>query len=316
MQSETLVEEFSRLVREYNQDDGPGGIEAWNLIADFAVDNAEAIEAALSAAEPVGWHIPGSAAITKDKDIADRWRLGNPSTVIYPVYTSPPATAVAVKELQWDEDGENLKARMGDREWMLNITSDGKTWAGSTPPFVFGRNLTWSSVPNCSMVSLEAAKAACQADCQSRYAALSAQVQDVAQYSGPCSLDEFVSALFSDGAHHVDMKNALDEWLNQDYSEALSYLDNKTRSRLLPAAAARVKDVAGTVEAFDRDHPELYWHIAKGKIAAGEPLYGAIITDLRGKELGHGESDASAVDAFNIAVASSSLPAAPAKQEG
>lgn len=52
MQSETLVEEFSRLVREYKQDDGPGGIEAWNLIADFAVDNAEAIEAALSAAEP------------------------------------------------------------------------------------------------------------------------------------------------------------------------------------------------------------------------------------------------------------------------
>ena len=52
MQSETLVEEFSRLVREYKQDDGPGGIEAWNLIADFAVDNADAIEAALSAAEP------------------------------------------------------------------------------------------------------------------------------------------------------------------------------------------------------------------------------------------------------------------------
>lgn len=59
MQSETLVEEFSRLVREYKQDDGPGGIEAWNLIADFAVDNADAIKAALSAAEPatVKWPI-------------------------------------------------------------------------------------------------------------------------------------------------------------------------------------------------------------------------------------------------------------------
>lgn len=96
-------------------------------------------------------------------------------------YADPTAPYVAVKQLQWDEDGDNLKARMGDREWMLNITSDGKTWAGSTRPFVFGRNLTWSSVPNCSMVSLEEAKAACQADCQSRYAALSAQVQDVAE---------------------------------------------------------------------------------------------------------------------------------------
>lgn len=55
MQSEKLVEEFSRLVREYKQDDGPGGIETWNLIADFAIDNAEAIEAALSAAEPFRW---------------------------------------------------------------------------------------------------------------------------------------------------------------------------------------------------------------------------------------------------------------------
>lgn len=53
MQSETLAEEFARLVREYRQDDGPGGIEAWNLIADFAVDNADTIEAALSTdAEP------------------------------------------------------------------------------------------------------------------------------------------------------------------------------------------------------------------------------------------------------------------------
>ena len=82
------------------------------------------------------------------------------------------------------------------------------------------------------------------------------------------------------------------------------------------ALSAQVQDVAGTVEAFDRDHPELYWHIAKGKVTAGEPLYGAIITDLRGKELGDGESNVSAVDAFNIAVDDAALPAAPAKQEG
>lgn len=76
MQSETLVEEFSRLVREYKQDDGPGGIEAWNLIADFAVDNADAIEAALSAAEP------------------------------------QPAPSVAVKALEWsDEDNGDFIAQ-------------------------------------------------------------------------------------------------------------------------------------------------------------------------------------------------------------
>ncbi|MDR6589504.1 hypothetical protein [Agrobacterium tumefaciens] len=84
----------------------------------------------------------------------------------------------------------------------------------------------------------------------------------------------------------------------------------------LSALSAQVQDVAGAVEAFDRDHPELYWHIAKGKITAGEPLYGAIITDLRGNELGDGESNVSAIDAFNIAVDDAALPAAPAKQEG
>ncbi len=194
-----------------------------------------ALEAALSAAEPVGWfNLPNDAH--GDQQVAKEFER---KTGTIPLYAAIPALPVTVKELQWDEDGDNLKARMGDREWMLNVTSDGKTWAGSTRPFVFGRNLTWSSVPNCSMVSLEAAKAACQADCQARYAALSAQVQDVVQYSGPCSLDEFVSALFTDGAHHEDMKNALDEWLNQDYSEALSYLDSETRSRLQPAAPAK-----------------------------------------------------------------------------
>lgn len=133
-------------------------------------------EAALSAAEPVGWFnrpndVHGYQQVAKEYE-------GKLGTV--PLYAAPPAPSVAVKQLKWDEDGDNLKARMGDREWMLNITSDGKTWAGSTRPFVFGRNLTWSSVPNCSMVSLEEAKAACQADFQSRYVALSAQVQDVA----------------------------------------------------------------------------------------------------------------------------------------
>ncbi len=122
-----------------------------------------------------------TSSVLYSKDEADRFKKASDITVdIRALYAAPPAPSVAVKSLQWDDDGDNLKARMGDREWMLNITSDGKTWAGSTRPFVFGRNLTWSSVPNCSMVSLEEAKAACQADCQSRYVALSAQVQDVA----------------------------------------------------------------------------------------------------------------------------------------
>ncbi|MBO9108792.1 hypothetical protein J5288_08755 [Agrobacterium sp. S2/73] len=144
----------------------------------------EALEAALSAAEPVRWM--WEERRFAESDIWDDMYDDDPPAPhkhvrnIRPLYAAPLARSVSVKSLQWDDDGGNLKARMGDREWMLNVTSDGETWAGSTRPFVFGRNLTWSSVPNCSMVSLEAAKAACQADCQARYAALSAQVQDVA----------------------------------------------------------------------------------------------------------------------------------------
>lgn len=49
MQSETLAQEFARLVAEYRADtNGPTGAEAWNLIADFAVENAAAISSALS----------------------------------------------------------------------------------------------------------------------------------------------------------------------------------------------------------------------------------------------------------------------------
>lgn len=97
------------------------------------------------------------------------------------------------------------------------------------------------------------------------------------------------------------------DWTSKDFTKSASY------QAIRSALTAQVQDVAGTVEAFDKAHPELYWHIAKGKVTAGEPLYGAIIADLRGKELGHGESDVSAVDAFNIAV---SAAAAPARHEG
>lgn len=88
-----------------------------------------------------------------------------------------------------------------------------------------------------------------------------------------------------------------------------------SETAVYPAFSAQEQGVARTVEAFDKDHPELYWHIAKGKITAGEPLYGAIITDMAGNELGHGESDVNAVDAFKIAGAKASFPSAPEKQD-
>lgn len=62
-----------------------------------------------------------------------------------------------------------------------------------------------------------------------------------------------------------------------------------------------------TLDWFDRTFPELYWHVAKGKLTESEPLYGAVI--LRGeREIGHGESDISFEDAFRIAFDSTDLP--------
>lgn len=156
-----------------------GGSGQWVELC--TVRDLRAFEAALSAAEPIGYT---DASELKNKELhglfahigADTSWLNGPVAL----YTTPPAPPAAVKALEWKEDGKYLRARMGDREYSLNITSDGETWAGCTRPYVFGHNLTWSSVPNCSKVSLEQAKAACQADCQARYAARSAQVQDMA----------------------------------------------------------------------------------------------------------------------------------------
>ncbi len=72
-------------------------------------------------------------------------------------------------------------------------------------------------------------------------------------------------------------------------------------------APAPMQHLRGAIAAFETAHPKLYWHVAKGKICAGEPLYGAIITDLRGTEIGHGESNESAEAAFAIAVAAAGL---------
>ncbi|EPR19728.1 hypothetical protein L905_21725 [Agrobacterium sp. TS43] len=78
---------------------------------------------------------------------------------------------------------------------------------------------------------------------------------------------------------------------------------------------SKAHELAPTIAGFERDYPELYWHVAKGKVSAGEPLYGAIITDNRGTELGHGESDMSALTAFRAALANAKLPAAYIEQD-
>ncbi len=141
-----------------------------------------ALEAALSTdAEPVAFTSQGQLDAARSGSTALLYGKRDEFMDVA-LYAAPPAPSVAMKALEWKEDGKYLRARMGDREYSVNITADGETWAGATRPYALGTNLTWSSVPNCSMVSLESAKAACQADCQSRYAALSAQVQDVAEY--------------------------------------------------------------------------------------------------------------------------------------
>lgn len=49
---ERLVEEFSRLVKEYGEAEGSEKEEAWNLIADFAVANSLKICLALDKSFP------------------------------------------------------------------------------------------------------------------------------------------------------------------------------------------------------------------------------------------------------------------------
>ncbi|MFN7010058.1 MAG: hypothetical protein ACK4PN_08495 [Allorhizobium sp.] len=74
-----------------------------------------------------------------------------------------------------------------------------------------------------------------------------------------------------------------------------------------PTSPARPPNLRDIVSAFEAAYPELYYHIAKGKVCAGEPLYGAIITTMGATEIGHGESDISADDAFRIAIENAGL---------
>jgi hypothetical protein len=86
MQSETLAQEFARLVKEYHEANDHTKPEAWNLLADFAVDNADAISAALSekqAVEDSEWHRSngsmGDVLLYTLRE--DGWRRGKPMMV-------------------------------------------------------------------------------------------------------------------------------------------------------------------------------------------------------------------------------------------
>ncbi|MGR9056033.1 hypothetical protein ACU8NH_09005 [Rhizobium leguminosarum] len=50
---------------------------------------------------PIAWWIVGSSAVTTDKDVTDRWRLGNPDSNIVRLYASPPQPefAAALKRI-------------------------------------------------------------------------------------------------------------------------------------------------------------------------------------------------------------------------
>ncbi len=253
------------------------------------LEDAKALEAALSAAEPVGVRCKGCGSSWDDERLAaekaKRPELISccPERKMIPVYAAPPAPSLAVKA--W---------RKGDDHLISTLESfvEDNIWSG------------WAIKQAIEIIRKAGEDLPFHCD-----------VCTVPGYGdAPCS----PSCDRSDAPNEpADAKN-LREALSGVMSEFIATTPRQRRIERVAQAAlsAQVQDVERTVEAFDRDHPELYWHIAKGKITAGEPLYGAIITDLRGNELGHGESDASAVDAFNIAVASSGLPAAPAKQEG
>lgn len=242
MVTDEMVEKAANAIAEKRGYAWPGTFDAEEI--KIGRENMRAaLEAALSAGEPTRWM--WEERRYAESDIWDDMYDDEPPAPhkyvrnVRPLYAAPPAPSVVVKQLQWDEDGDNLKARMGDREWMLNITSDGKTWAGSTRPFVFGRNLTWSSVPNCSMVSLEEAKAACQADCQSRYAALSAQVQDVAGLSvwegWDKSRDFWSETKHKDAVMHAMFRGP---WSMEDAAMLLGFID---RTWPKPTAAPAAK---------------------------------------------------------------------------
>ncbi len=92
---------------------------------------------------------------------------------------------------------------------------------------------------------------------------------------------------------------------------AVIWLEDVSGCYLLERVRPIPLPTSSVIAAFEKAYPHLYWHVAKGKITAGEPLYGAIITTIDGTEIGHGESAESAEAAFAAAIASAGLDLRP-----
>jgi len=134
---ETLAEEFARLTKEYHTGDEDTKPEAWNLLADFAVDNATVITAALSE------------------------------------QTLP----VRVGALEWEKTLDRYKGSERREQWMAKTPWGGLyIWhyqfdydeVARGPKFTVGSHQTPFEPTGIEYDTLEAAKAAAQSDYETR----------------------------------------------------------------------------------------------------------------------------------------------------
>lgn len=165
-------------------------------------DMRAALEAALSAAEPVDYQLVFSDGRTSrvlySKDEADRFKKASDITVdIRALYAAPPAPSMAVKALEWIKRGDDTflsEPLDGVFRYHVWQARDGQ-WFNSADP---------NRQP---LEALEAAKSVCQDDYEARIrSALSAQVQDVA------GLDEkaeaYAVSISETDRYEVDVKEA------------------------------------------------------------------------------------------------------------
>ncbi|MBD8556344.1 hypothetical protein IFT84_17690 [Rhizobium sp. CFBP 8762] len=126
-----------------------------------------------------------------------------------------------------------------------------------------------------------------------------------------------------DTLRHYSMSNMIDEYgggyplvdlVSRD-GEGVSIADGEYElvimtdeiALAIAPPAPQPTDREKVLDAFEKAYPELFWHVGRGKVSAGEPLYGAIIATASGTEIGHGESDVSLDDAFKIAIRNAGL---------
>ena len=141
----------------------------------------EALEAALSAAEPIRWM--WEERRFAESDIWDDMYDDDPPAPhkhvrnIRPLYAAPPAPSVAVKALEWVEHQVSFPCPLWSAEMSFGVYSIEEASASDSPVYEVRLHAN-------KMVaikdSLSDAKAAAQADYEARIrSALSAQVQDV-----------------------------------------------------------------------------------------------------------------------------------------